>query len=883
MWLGVANRSLTNAGAPPPINPITLYHGQTFTITGPPGSFGPKSRAAAPIIYDTATAARGTTDSHWTDKAPSTAGGIYNIQLQSFLFNPSGAPVPVPDPFLPLMYAGCHLNQNSGTGGNSVELMKSFPCPDQTLAQPYAYYANFKQFVDGNWPFGDNSGPTNQDNNFKWFTFCHGSSIGFGNNDFCLYICTPTTPSSNTGLTQGTSFDFTGSFIHNPDNNGHNIFWPGSTGIQLPPLTSFFNQSNGFVDLEIDSCASLNSSFGAVNIRGNRGLTVNYRGTHESTIVPSALREFEFGTYARSRGPTAFRYMAGPIVGDVSGPGVLHVARLMIGDNQTLANCTFLEYMPASVWVDTSITAQCWQGRAVIGQTMWLFPGTEADGMPATSTRPVTIVAQPFDFFISPSGSNANDGLTPATAWSLTAINTKRGTYAGKRVGLLPGTYNCLSLIGGSYTGDFATPAFMIQGGSQGSPTVICAAQASGLPFPPDSSGFMAPGFTTGVWKGPILDAGATSGNNTQGQPLIGSITAGGVLGAGYVTIDGLEIKNTYGRPLSIGADTGVPFAGTRTLGIVVQNCYIHDLTNNIGGANPTGITIYASDGAIVQNNRITRMFDNFSRASGIETWTSINTITQYNTVISASSQQIAGIQHKNTNQSTNVLRYNYVDMTLTGGLGSGAYGIGHDSDGDVTTYVAGYGNIVICDEVVLDANIGSGGYPSTAYLQYWYGNTFVGVPNSSVVMFRRFGGPNTIAVYNNIIKRGTVGGKGDVDTSVSALNKIDYNCYPATPVLCLTADGTFGNPASTTSSLATWATQVPAACIGKDAHSILGDPLFVGSGTEAQAYKLQGGSPCKNAGRIGGVSTGLACDMGAWGCIDLNTNATVTQIGSSF
>jgi hypothetical protein len=50
----------------------------------------------------------------------------------------------------------------------------------------------------------------------------------------------------------------------------------------------------------------------------------------------------------------------------------------------------------------------------------------------------------------------------------MTALNTKRSTYAGKRVGVLPGTYNCLSLVGGSYRGDFATPAFNIAGGMSG-------------------------------------------------------------------------------------------------------------------------------------------------------------------------------------------------------------------------------------------------------------------------------------------------------------------------------------------------------------------------------------------------------------------------------
>src|ERR1700738_270524 len=73
-----------------------------------------------------------------------------------------------------------------------------------------------------------------------------------------------------------------------------------------------------------------------------------------------------------------------------------------------------------------------------------------------------------FDYYISPTGSDSNPGTSPSP-WALTAINTKRALYAGKRVGVLPGTYNCLSLVGGSYNGSFDTPAFSIAGGSTAS------------------------------------------------------------------------------------------------------------------------------------------------------------------------------------------------------------------------------------------------------------------------------------------------------------------------------------------------------------------------------------------------------------------------------
>src|SRR5580700_10727712 len=51
-----------------------------------------------------------------------------------------------------------------------------------------------------------------------------------------------------------------------------------------------------------------------------------------------------------------------------------------------------------------------------------------------------------FDYYISPSGSDSNAG-TQGSPWSITAINTKQATYAGKRVGLMDGTYTVYSLL----------------------------------------------------------------------------------------------------------------------------------------------------------------------------------------------------------------------------------------------------------------------------------------------------------------------------------------------------------------------------------------------------------------------------------------------------
>src|ERR1700758_1600452 len=50
-----------------------------------------------------------------------------------------------------------------------------------------------------------------------------------------------------------------------------------------------------------------------------------------------------------------------------------------------------------------------------------------------------------FDFYISPTGFDSNPG-TFEQPWAITALNTHRSAYAGKRVGLLDGTYNVVTV-----------------------------------------------------------------------------------------------------------------------------------------------------------------------------------------------------------------------------------------------------------------------------------------------------------------------------------------------------------------------------------------------------------------------------------------------------
>src|SRR5215469_4145086 len=81
-----------------------------------------------------------------------------------------------------------------------------------------------------------------------------------------------------------------------------------------------------------------------------------------------------------------------------------------------------------------------------------------------------------FDFYISPGGSDSNPG-TYDRPWAITAINTRQRDYAGKRVGLLDGTYNAYAACHG--TGAPSRVGLGVNGGpSATSPTVVAAVNA---------------------------------------------------------------------------------------------------------------------------------------------------------------------------------------------------------------------------------------------------------------------------------------------------------------------------------------------------------------------------------------------------------------------
>lgn len=496
----------------------------------------------------------------------------------------------------------------------------------------------------------------------------------------------------------------------------------------------------------------------------------------------------------------------------------------------------------------------------------------------SNSRIPVAPSGALFDYYIDPNGNDANPG-TNVSPWALTAINTKRATYAGKRVGFRPGVYNVITILGGNYnTGSEYIAQFCIAGGDATHQTVLGASDANGyqVPTPGPTDAFTA-----------IIDGGpANSTNNVNGTPPLGCFNSqasgslGGVL-QGYITVDGIEFRNCYNNSVDMSYANGASNPPALIKGIVVQNLYIHDSTNTIAAGNSTGIVCYCCDGAIVQNNKILRLADTQFRTTGIEFWTSRNCVARFNHIVSDGNGMTAGIFFKASSQFDNTIELNYIDMTLAGTNAAGCIVLDTDDVYALATIgSAGYcrarNNVLLGPTAVRWAAIDVGNYPINQNSQEFSNNTISGdSTGTGHPLFARYGESGTTSCWNQIVVNSVAG--ADIwwtnNTPLHPAQALqDYNCWPSAHFKngLSTADGFSGNPPSPAvqyTSLASWAAALPAGCVGKEAHSIANDsPGFVGSGSYASFYKLSGGSPCSGTGSSDGTTGGTACDMGAWG-----------------
>lgn len=452
-----------------------------------------------------------------------------------------------------------------------------------------------------------------------------------------------------------------------------------------------------------------------------------------------------------------------------------------------------------------------------------------------------------FDYYISPTGSDSNPG-TQSQPWAITALNTKRATYAGKRVGLLDGTYYVATLASSISNPDQL--CLQIASGTNGSPTVIQAVNA----------------------RQAVIDGTDGSGNRVNAYYSSGC----GVIGQTYLNDDtgnvvlrDLVIRKGYRYLVHFRYNAGIA-DGPRYSGVLVENCEIYDINNTgaAAGDNISCVQAYTTDGMTIRNCKIyTARGESPTAANGygILTWSCNNSILEFNYIHDVKD----GIYVKNDYQTGATIRYNFIDLSdyTGGGTTNCLLGLGFSTAGQPHAHV--YGNVLKGTNgwrVVGDLGTILQGpcefYNNTVVAQSTtFGTCGVEMLDSSYAQ----------QFYNNIVYHSGASSaeEGDVCFATSNPGPVDFNCYAPSPKFGSAASGgTF--PSQGYSTLSAWR-----AAISFDLNSLATNPTFTGSGSGAAVYQLQSGSPCAGAGRVGGVSGGSPVDQGAWGI--------ATQVGCNF
>jgi hypothetical protein len=491
--------------------------------------------------------------------------------------------------------------------------------------------------------------------------------------------------------------------------------------------------------------------------------------------------------------------------------------------------------------------------------------------LPVWPQRAAKAQSTTFDYYISPSGSDSNPG-TQAEPWAITAINTKQSMYAGKKVGLLDGTYLMYSMLNG---GSYLHAALLVNGSTDPkNPTLIQAVN----PRMAILDGHQAPGTPgTGYPSGTAAIIGVGQGDT---PPILGNVVIDGLVVTGSNT---LGIHFFCKGANTITAPAGQNYSGRSyggATGIVVRNCEVYDIYSTNFGNNPHAVGADYVTGMLVQNCKIHPMWTMSSpEVQGILTFNTNESIYEYNTIYACGS----AIEEKEGPQGGTTVRYNYLE-----GADSNL-GTIRDMSGGILGMTTTFHHNVVVGPTPWNNNDSTNLSEISQENLICYNNTFYyggGNFPSFGVIWKCWGsaGPTSpLALetfYNNIYYCTGNGPTGaDVGLTAGAFSLSDYNSYrPASATTSLLYTFAEGGGSEKGYTLSGWQRAT-----SQDAHSITVNPNFVNpKSANPIGYQLQGTygnlgtSPCSGAGRVGGIPAGARCNMGAW-------DGSVTQIGCDF
>lgn len=304
-----------------------------------------------------------------------------------------------------------------------------------------------------------------------------------------------------------------------------------------------------------------------------------------------------------------------------------------------------------------------------------------------------------------------------------------------------------------------------------------------------------------------------------------------------YVTIDGFTVD---GEEINIhGFDPTV-----RVTGVLVQNNTVSGLYNPVND-NIDGIRVDNTSYTTVRNNRVSNVHNvvHNPNAAGIKLYNNDHAVVENNEIFDTD----VAIHDKQAGEF-NTYRRNLI----------------HDCHGgnDAILFQNGVAGFMVQGNQVYE-NIfynclrgigfwsGAGAPINTTSI---YNNTF---DTTAAGAFHTPGNGSNERFWNNIVSRPTAASGNDVgtyDDPPVSIGLADYNLFAVQPRILVGLYLT--NRQFTT--LSSWQSYS-----GKDTHSMVGTPLFVNQAN--RNYHLQPGSPALGTGRVGGVSTGAAVNMGAY------------------
>ena len=465
----------------------------------------------------------------------------------------------------------------------------------------------------------------------------------------------------------------------------------------------------------------------------------------------------------------------------------------------------------------------------------------------------------PFDYFIAPNGDDNNAGSL-TSPWSITALNSKKSVYAGKRVGIIgdvggtqtPITYGTIGGVKTTLTsivnGNGQQPALNTNGGTASASTYIASCNSAGVYTP--------------RWA--IIDFGTPTNQNGFGMGQ-NSESAAQVPNVGYTTIDGLTIRNfTY---------SAICFqnpGGSTLRGAVVQNCEVYNGGGVPSNNNPGALRFWNAYGAVVHNNMIHDLSCNGGGASPVWGYnaimcygtlgTSIGMVITNNTTYNCSS-----ILTKDFNSDFANCSYNYLDHGKFGSaaqsdedIGIGVV-VGHTPFTGVTSVF--HHNICLGLFQAFPQAVNS---PAVAGTCQIYHNTFYGTANYAnfdALYCKDGSAAAAIQFYNNIVyaangyEQGGNAGCVYVDPSFAAANAtFNNNVYGSNGNACKFSRAEYAGL-----TLASWRSSTG---LDQNSVSVSASP-FTGTPTGQTPSSFAVGSSAV----IGGVTCGALDGSGTVGC----------------